>query len=349
VSWGRRRISIRPSKGWKPNTVYSVQLKQGIVDLRGNSIDTAIRVVFSTGQTIPDTRVEGVVFDWGLGRGLSGGVVEAIAPDSTTYQVVTDTAGRYQLRNVPPGPYLLRAFADKNANRDLDPLELWDSVRVTVMQSTAADFYAFQHDTVGLRIADITLTDSGRTIKVAFDKPYSPIQQFPSGSVRLLGADSVPIPIRVIQTAREKVMFDSIKAKVRADSVERVLRAKEDSTPGLRARNDSLARIRRADSVAAVERQKREAERAAAREAARNRNGRGVRPAVRDTTPPPKMNRPLVYSEIFLGIDTALPPQKQFRVQVLGVRSLSETNKSPSRTFTTPRPPKVDSLPPIKK
>ena len=343
VSWGRTRLTIRPAKGWKPNTVYSVQIKQGIVDLRGNALDSAIRVVFSTGQTIPDTRVEGVVFDWGLGRGLSGSVVEAIAPDSTTYQVVADTAGRYQLRNLPPGPYLLRAFGDKNTNRDLDPLELWDSVRVTVVQSTSAEFYAFQHDTVGLRISDIALQDSGRTLKVAFDKPFSPSQLFPTSSVRILGPDSLAIPVKAVQTTRGKQLIDSITAKVRSDSVERVQRAKEDSTPGLRARNDSLARVRRADSVAAADRSRREQERAAAREAARNR-GRGARPpAARDTTPPPKMNRPLVYNEIFISLDSLLPPQKQFRVQIVGVRSLSEISKSPSRTFTTPRAPKVDS------
>lgn len=347
VDWGRTRITIRPSKGWKPNTVYSVQIKQGIVDLRGNALDSAIRVVFSTGPTIPDTRVEGAVFDWGAARGLSGAVVEAIAEDSTTYQAVADTAGRYSLRNLPVGPYLLRAYGDKNTNRELDPLELWDSVRVTVVQSTAAEFYAFQHDTVGLRISDIALQDSGRTIKVGFDKPFSPIQQFTLSSVRVLGADSQPVALKLVETTRERRLADSLKTKARTDSLEKIRRAKEDSTPGLRERNDSLARVRTADSIAAAERVRRDQERLAAREAARNRNGRPARPLPpRDTTPPPKMNRPLIYSELFITLDTVLPPQKQFRVQVLDVRSLSEVSKSPSRTITTPRAPKTDSAPP---
>lgn len=347
VDWGRTRITIRPAKGWKPNTVYSVQIKQGIVDLRGNALDSAIRVVFSTGPTIPDTRVEGAVFDWGAARGMSGAVVEAIAEDSTTYQAVADTAGRYSLRNLPVGPYLLRAYGDKNTNRELDPLELWDSVRVTVVQSTAAEFYAFQHDTVGLRISDIALQDSGRTIKVGFDKPFSPIQQFTLNSVRVLGADSQPVALKLVETTRERRLADSLKTKARTDSLERIRRAKEDSTPGLRERNDSLAKVRTADSIAAAERVRRDQERLAAREAARNRNGRPARPLPpRDTTPPPKMNRPLIYSELFITLDTVLPPQKQFRVQVLDVRSLSEVSKSPSRTITTPRAPKTDSAPP---
>jgi hypothetical protein len=104
-----------------------------------------------------------------------------------------------------------------------------------------------------------------------------------------------------------------------------------------------VAAVRKADSVANVERIKREQARNAAREAAARR-GKNARPLPpKDTTPPPKMNRPEVYSEIVVTLDSALPPQTQFRLQVTGVRSLSEVNKAPSRTFTTPKPPKADS------
>lgn len=335
VSWGRDRIDIRPSKGWKANTVYSVQVKPGLVDLRGNSIDSSVSVVFSTGPNIPQTRIQGVVFDWGMGKGAGGAVVEAMAPDSTRYQVVADSAGRYDLQHIPVATYLLRAFIDKNSNKDLDPLEQWDSVRTLVSRFSAADFYTFQHDTVGIRIADITVQDSNRVLKISFDKPFVPTQLFDRTGVRVLASDSTPIPVVLVQTAREKFVLDSLRDKAKADSIDRVTRAREDSTPGLRARNDSIARVRRADSVAAADRAKREAERIAAREAAR-RGGR-VRPPSRDTLPAPKMARPRVYSEVFITLDKPLPPQKQFRVQVLNVRSLSEVVKSPSRTFSTAR------------
>lgn len=345
VSWGRNKIDIKPSKGWKPNTVYSVQIKPGLVDLRGNSIDTSIRVVFSTGIPIPDTRVQGVAFDWGQGKGLASAVVEAVAPDSTTYQAVADANGRYDLRNVPPGPYQLRAYGDKNGNRTLDPLEIWDAMYITVVQNTIAEFYAFQHDTVGLRIAEITVLDSNRVVKVTFDKPYNTTQQFTNESVRILTKDSLPLGIKSIQTTRQKEFQDSLKARAAIDSVERVERAKNDSLPpAVRARNDSLAKVRKADSVAAVERQKREAARIAARDAAQRSRGRNARPvAPADTLPPPKMNRPTAYSEIFITLDSALPWQSQFRVHTNNVRSLAEISKSPNRTFSTPRAPKADS------
>jgi hypothetical protein len=334
VDWGRSKIAIRPSKGWKRNTVYSVVIKRGLQDLRNNGIDSTIRLVFSTGGPIPSTRIAGVAFDWAAGNGLSGALVEAVAPDSTTYQVVADSTGRFVLQYLPPGPYLLRAYGDRNTNRTLDPIELWDSVRVTLTQSADIEFYSFAHDTVGLRVANVTPQDSG-VLKVTFDKPYAPGQLFGPGDIVIKRADSSIVRVKSVQTIPERTLADTLKAKARADSVARVASLR-DSTPELRARTDSLARLRRVDSVAAVARSEREARtRAAAR---RGRPGAPI-----DTTPPPKLRRPLLYTEIYVTLDTVLEPQKQFRLSVSNLRSLSGTVRAPARTFTTPRAPKPDS------
>ena len=334
VDWGRSKIAIRPSKGWKQNTVYSVVIKRGLQDLRNNGIDSTIRLVFSTGGPIPSTRIAGVAFDWAAGNGLSGAVVEAVAPDSTTYQVVADSTGRFVLQYLPPGPYLLRAYGDRNTNRTLDPIEVWDSVRVTLTQSADIEFYSFAHDTVGLRVANVTPQDSG-VLKVTFDKPYAPGQLFGPGDVVIKRADSSIVRVKSVQTIPERALADTLKAKARADSVARVASLR-DSTPALRARTDSLARLRRVDSLAAVARSEREARtRAAAR---RGRPGAPI-----DTTPPPKLRRPLLYTEIYVTLDTVLEPQKQFRLSVSNLRSLSGTVRTPARTFTTPRAPKPDS------
>ena len=334
VDWGRSKIEIRPSKGWKPNTVYSVVIKRGLQDLRTNGIDSTIRLVFSTGGPIPNTRVSGVAFDWAAGNGLSGALVEAIAPDSTTYQVVADSTGRYVLQYLPPGPYLLRAYGDRNTNRTLDPIEVWDSVSVTLTQSADIEFYSFAHDTVGLRVAEVTPQDSA-VLKVVFDKPYAPGRLFGPEDIIIKRADSTIVRVKSVQTIPERLLADSLRARVRADSVARVT-ALRDSTPALRARTDSLARVKRADSLAAVARSEREARaRAAAR---RGRPGAPI-----DTTPPPKMRRPVLYKEIYVTLDTLLEPQKQFRLSVANLRSLSGTVRTPARTFPTPRAPKPDS------
>ena len=338
VDWGRSKIEIRPSKGWKANTVYSVVIKRGLQDLRNNSIDSTIRLVFSTGGTIPNTSITGVAFNWQATKGMSGGVVEAIAPDSTTYQVVTDSVGRFDLRYAPPGRYTLRAYDDRNSNRTLEPLEIWDTVSVTLTQTASAELYAFGHDTVGLRISDIALVDSGGGVKVTFDKPYAPTQVFDPGSIVVKRPDSSAVGIRLIRTPEERAMADSLRARAKRDSIARIA-ARQDSTPALRARTDSIARVKRADSVSAADRTER-----AAREAQRlaaARSGRRLSPV--DTTPPPKMRRPELFNEVYITFNSVLPPQTQFRVEVKRLRSLSGTVRSPSRTFSTPKAPKVDS------
>ena len=338
VNWGRSKIEIRPSQGWKPNTVYSVVIKRGLQDLRNNAIDSTIRLVFSTGGAIPTTSITGVAFDWREAKGMAGAVVEAIAPDSTTYQVVSDSAGRFDLRYAPPGPYLLRAYDDRNTNRTLDPLEIWDTVSVTLTQSASAELYAFGHDTVGLRVSDVTVIDSGAAVKVAFDKPFSPTQIFDPGSVVVRRPDSSYVGIRLIRTAAQRAMADSLLALAKRDSISRVA-TRRDSTPALRARTDSLARVRRADSVSAAERTERVARETRRVAAAR----RGLTLAPIDSSPAPKMKRPAVYNELFITFDSILAPQTQFRIEVRNIRSLSGTVRSPNRTFSTPRAPKVDS------
>jgi hypothetical protein len=55
------------------------------------------------------------------------------------------------------------------------------------------------------------------------------------------------------------------------------------------------------------------------------------------------MERPQVYTTIFVTLDSALKWQTAYRLEVRGVRSLGEVQKSPSRGFTTLRQPKVDT------
>ena len=335
VDWQRSRIVIKPKKGFKANTVYSITVSPGILDLRNNQVDSTIRLVFSTGGPIPNTHITGVVFDWVLGKVAPKALVEAIARDSTTYQVLADSIGRYDLGFVPPGNYKVRAYTDRNSNRELDPLEAWDTTSVQLTTTMNAELYTFTHDTVGLRINEMTVIDSGRVLKIAFDKPYAADQQFNQQSFTIKRSDSTQVQITLIQSAPLRAMRDSLLAKAKVDSAARA-NQKVDSTPAMRAAADSAARKRRTDSLVALDRADREARRLAAL-----RGGRI--PPPRDTTPPPKMKRPLVYNEVYLTLALPLDAAKQFRVQANAIKSLSGTVRSPSRTLTTPKPEKIDS------
>ncbi|HYW31327.1 MAG TPA: Ig-like domain-containing protein [Gemmatimonas sp.] len=336
VDWSRSKLSIKPSKGWRANTVYSVIINPGILDLRNNPVDSTISTVFSTGGPIPNTRLTGAAFDWAAGKHAPRALVEALFVDSTRkdttfYQTLADSSGRFELRYLPAGPYLLRTVLDRNNNRGLEPLEPWDTTRVVVTQSARADLYAFVHDTVGLRISDLTLLDSGRTVKITFDKPYAPGPAMSTDRIRVLRPDSSALTVLRIVTPLERAREDSAKAAARADSA---ARAGRDTTAAGRLRADSIARRRTADSLAARDRAQREERRLAAL--------RGGRPAPpRDTTPPPKFERPLVYTELFVLMQQPLPDSTRIRVLVRDLSSLSGTVRSPTREIVTPRPPRA--------
>jgi hypothetical protein len=333
VDWNRTSISIRPSRGWKPNTVYSVTINPGILDLRSNSIDTAIRTVFSTGGEIPKTRISGAAFDWTIGKPAPHALIEALVVDSTKkdttfYQTLADSSGRYELRYLPPGPYLVRAVLDRNSNRGLEPLEPWDTLRLTVTAEATADLYTFVHDTVGIRISDLAVTDSGRTLKITFDKPIAPNQYWTPDRIKVQKADSSSIAVVRVVSPAQRATEDSARAKAVADSV---ARANIDTTAAGRARADTIARRRIADSVANAER--------AAREARRLAILRGERAGPRDTTPPPKFQRPLVYTELFVTLAEPLPANARLRVTVSGAVGLSGVVRAPTRELTTPKAP----------
>ncbi len=336
VDWHRDRLTIRPKEGWKPNTVYSVQIAAGIQDLRSNAIDTSLTVVFSTGGPIPATTVTGVAFDWVAGRAANKALIEAIAKDSTSYQVLSDSIGRFTLRHVPMGEYAVRAILDRNNNRLLDRSEAFDTVRITLTERADVEFYAFPHDTVGLRISEVQAPagDSLRVLRVVFDKPVAPDQVLTSPQFTLKRADSSSIGIVLVQTPTDRARADSLARKIVADSI--AAATPRDTSALARARADSALARRRADSVAAVERAAREARRLAAL--------RGGRPTTTvDTTPAPKMKRPAVSSEVFITLETRLEYGTPYVLRVGGVRSLSGTSKSPSRAFVTPRRAAADS------
>ena len=69
VRWRRNRITIRPREGWRPNTVYRVELLPGVSDLRNNrSTEAATVVTFTPGGAAPTDTLRGRVWDWATGR-----------------------------------------------------------------------------------------------------------------------------------------------------------------------------------------------------------------------------------------------------------------------------------------
>ncbi len=196
VDWNRNEIAIRPRRGWKANTAYTITLLPGLSDLRGNVRNTGAVTVFSTGQTIPAGRISGTVFDWVEKRILARALVEARPATDTTivYVATTDTAGAFVIENLAAGQYKVRAIADVNSNRALDPREAWDSTIVTLADSATTELLTFVRDSLGSRLTTVTVRDSV-TLELNFDNPLSVSAPLSAASIRVAASDSVQVPI----------------------------------------------------------------------------------------------------------------------------------------------------------
>jgi hypothetical protein len=196
VSWHRDAIAVKPSQGWRANTPYTVIMMQGLADIRGNVRNTGVTTFFSTGPTIPRTRISGQVFDWVTGAPAAGALIESFVPADTLhpYVALVDTGGSFVLEHVPPGRYTVRGYVDRNKNTGVDPSEPWDSTSVNLTDSARIELLLFVHDTAPPRLRDVSLADS-LTLRLTFDRPFDPAQTITAANFAIVGPDSVPVPI----------------------------------------------------------------------------------------------------------------------------------------------------------
>src|SRR5204863_4029076 len=111
ASWHRDVIGVKPAKGWRPNTAYTVIMQKGLADIRGNVRNTGATTFFSTGPVIPRTRITGNVFDWVSGMPANGALVESFVTDSIhAYVALADSNGTFALEHLPPARYTVRAY-----------------------------------------------------------------------------------------------------------------------------------------------------------------------------------------------------------------------------------------------
>lgn len=194
ASWHRHSISVRPHRGFKPNTTYTIELLPGLSDLRGNARNTGAETVFSTGPTIATGRIGGTLFNWAEGRTVARGLVEArpVTDTGTVYITTTDSIGDFALRHVPPARYRVLGYSDDNHNHGIDPREPFDSAIVDLTDTAKIELLAFVHDSVGTRLASVSVRDSV-TLELVFDNPLS-VKTLPTpASILIRGSDSTEI------------------------------------------------------------------------------------------------------------------------------------------------------------
>jgi len=319
VDWHRTAVSVRPRKGFRPNTAYALTIVPGVTDLRGNVMTRARTFAFSTGASIPHGVVRGAVFDWTTVRPAANALIDATVGGDTTLRWITkaDSAGRYTLPYLPAGKYRVRTIIDANQNGRLEPRELWDSVTVDVADSVRLDLYAFTHDTLGARIIGVDVKDSV-TMRLTFDRPLALDADFSPGQVQLRRADSSLVRIRSIARA---AAFDSL-ARERADATRDSAMRADTTAAGRRAlaQRDSARVIAQRDSI---ERARLEARRAA-----------------RDTVKrvkPPEPGRVAITGEFIALLEEPLAPG-EYRLTARNVLSASRVRRTSERTFSRAKP-----------
>jgi hypothetical protein len=309
ASWHREAIGVKPAHGWRANTPYTVIMMRGIADLRGNIRNTGASTFFSTGPTIPLTRIAGNVFDWVSGSPAAGALVESLVPPDTLhpYVALADSNGAFVIEHVPTGAYRVRAYLDRNKNLGVDPSEPWDSVSVSLTDSIRTNLVIFTHDTVAPRIRDVTVVDS-LTLRVAFDKPVDPTQTLTVANFAVIAPDSSPVPIVSAGAAPQDTAGGPSPAG--------------GANPAAGAPPTGAA------NVAA----------AANRAAGVSPSGRG--PVPRDTLAVPRavMPRPVPISEAVIKLQHPLTPKLAYRVRAIGIRGLLGKTGDSERSYTPPAP-----------
>jgi hypothetical protein len=322
VNWHRSSLSVKPRKEWRPNTAYTVTLLPGLADLRGNVRTEQTTIVFSTGPTIPNTRITGTVYEWTEARTIAGAMVEAAShPDSTVYVTRADTNGHYVLPFLRPGSYTVRGFADANNNRKLDPRESWDTVGVTLRDTLHADVLAFIHDTIGPVISNFSIKDSV-TLQVTFDKGIDTAQKVDVSLFTLKAADSSIVPLRSAMPLAEweKLHPDTTRADTSKARIDTTRAA--DTTGGRRRAPRAPARGRPPGATPPG----RVAPRA------------GAAPGADTTTQTVTLPKPRPVAEVVIVVARPLTPGSQYRLGARNVRNLLGYRASSDRVFGMPKP-----------
>ena len=363
VQWHRSRISVRPREGWRPNTVYRVQLLPGISDIRNNKGVKGGLVTFTTGAPVPDYTLRGIAYDWTASQPMRGGLIEAVLePDSLVYKGITDSSGTYVFGPLPRGTYLVYVGLDQNRNGKIDPREAYDSVRVEPDSGKVPEIFAFIHDTTPPRLTPPAVQDSV-TINLTFTQKLDPYATYDSTAVRvLLLPDSTPIPVLRVMTPAE---FDSLSKldRAKADSAQKekmdslaradtskarpdTSRAKPDTVKarpdtlrrakpdtGRNAKADTLKRLRpdtagklRPDSVPP-----------GARVPGMPAAGPG---AMAGQKPPVKLSRPPLTDRLVVRLGQPLLPGTKYLVETHDVKNVTGVLGSPKAGFEVPKRPK---------
>lgn len=130
VKWHGDELSVALPDPLAPNQTYVIQVSAATADLRGNKLDSAVIIAFSTGSTIDSGIIAGQVTQNGSAAAGAALALYAISSDSTSldydsvnadYMTVSNQKGAFEFRFLPRRLFRMVAFSDKNRNERFNP------------------------------------------------------------------------------------------------------------------------------------------------------------------------------------------------------------------------------------
>ena len=144
----RSAITLLFEKPLDPNTTYSFNFREGVVDITEGLPAKNAALTFSTGPELDSGRVSGSLTDVLTARTVEGASIGLYRVADTAgvrkgrpyYTVLTDKEGKFNLNFLKAGDYNLYAVADKNNNGRYDDGEkiAYLPAPVTIAGSTGA-------------------------------------------------------------------------------------------------------------------------------------------------------------------------------------------------------------------
>ncbi len=236
VSHGRQSLSVDMEGGFKPGLVYRVTLLPVLRDLFNNQMLSPFEVVFSTGGHFNASAVAGTVWDRVTAEGVDALEVLAFqeGTDSTPHVARTDTGGVYVFRYLPPGPYRVVAYQDRNRNGLVDRMELQgtESFQLGGADTLIVDVSVLQPDTTPAHLTKASVVDS-LTVLLEFDDALDPLSAASLMGVSLtLDSTGALVPMRIFHereyAAWRGELEDSFARLDSAEAAQRAMDVLED-------------------------------------------------------------------------------------------------------------------------
>lgn len=174
IKYSGKRITVQLYDSLIPNTTYSIDFNDAVVDNNeGNPLEN-FAYVFSTGASVDTLAVSGTVLnaeDLEPVKGIMVGLHSSMSDTAFTKQPFervarTDSRGRFSIKGLAPGKYRLYALADANGNYLYDQKSETLAFLETVVSPSA--IRAMRNDTIW---RDSITVDTVRTVEYTRNLP----------------------------------------------------------------------------------------------------------------------------------------------------------------------------------